>query len=127
MTQPDTSAVLTAVARLVAEAPGLRDVVARLAVTLRESIPFERLHVLRLDRAESFVLYVANASGELEITGHRIGDDGVPIDPADAGTRSKILCAVRQGARVHGALWVASSEDDAFNDEHQALIDSVVD
>jgi GAF domain-containing protein len=127
MAQPDPSAVLTAVARLVAEAPSLREVVSRLAVTLRESIPFERLHVLRLDRAESFVLYVARASGELEVTGHRIGDEGVPIDPADASAQSRILCAVRQGARVHGAVWVASSVADAFTDAHQALVDSVVD
>ena len=55
--------VLTAVARLVAEAGSLRDIVPRLAVTLRPSIPFERLHVLRLDRAESFVLYVARETG----------------------------------------------------------------
>jgi hypothetical protein len=41
----DAGRVLTAVARLVAEAPSLREVVSRLAVTLRESIPFERLHV----------------------------------------------------------------------------------
>ena len=123
----DASPVLTAVARLVAEAPSLREVVSRLAVTLRESIPFERLHVLRLDRAESFVLYVATAGGELEVTGHRIGDEGVPIDPADAGTRSRILCTVRQGARVHGALWVASSLEHAFAEEHQALVDGVVD
>ena len=123
----DASPVLTAVARLVAEAPSLREVVSRLAVTLRESIPFERLHVLRLDRAESFVLYVATAGGELEVTGHRIGDEGVPIDPADAGTRSRILCTVRQGARVHGALWVASSLEHAFTEEHQALVDGVVD
>jgi transcriptional regulator with GAF, ATPase, and Fis domain len=127
MGQPDPSAVLTAVARLVAEAPGLREVVSRLAVALSESIPFERLHVLRLDRAESFVLYVANAKGEIEITGHRIGDEGVPIDPADADTRSRILCAARQGSRVHGAVWVASSQDNAFTDAHQALVDSVVD
>ena len=123
----DASPVLTAVARLVAEAPSLREVVSRLAVTLRESIPFERLHVLRLDRAESFVLYVATAGGELEVTGHRIGDEGVPIDPADADTRSRILCTVRQGARVHGALWVASSQEHAFAEEHQALVDGVVD
>ena len=124
---PDPSVVLTAVARLVAEAPSLREVVSRLAVTLSESIPFERLHVLRLDRAESFVLYVATAGGELEVTGHRIGDEGMPIDPADAQTRSRILCAVRQGARVHGALWVSSSEERAFTEQHQVLVDSVVD
>src|SRR5689334_1130621 len=51
MTHPDTSSVLTAVARLVAEAPSLREAVARLAATLRTVIPFDRLHVLRLDRA----------------------------------------------------------------------------
>ncbi len=123
----DPAAVLTAVARLVAEAPSLRDVVSRLAVTLRESIPFERLHVLRLDRAESCVLYVATTAGELEVAGHRIVDEGVPIDPVDASTRSRILCAVRQGARVHGALWVSSSRENAFSDADQGLIDSVVD
>ena len=123
----DPAAVLTAVARLVAEAPSLRDVVSRLAVTLRASISFERLHVLRLDRAESFVLYVATDEGTLDVTSHRIGDAGAPIDPADAGTRSRILCAVRQGARVHGALWVSSSREHAFSDAHQALVDSVAD
>jgi transcriptional regulator with GAF, ATPase, and Fis domain len=123
----DPAAVLTAVARLVAEAPSLRDVVSRLAVTLRESIPFERLHVLRLDRAESFVLYVATTAGELEIADHRIVDAGVPIDPLDASTRSRILCTVRQGARVHGAVWVSSSRENAFSDADQGLIDSVVD
>jgi transcriptional regulator with GAF, ATPase, and Fis domain len=101
--------------------------VSRLAVTLRESIPFERLHVLRLDRAESFVLYVATAAGELETTHHRVVDEGVPVDPADANTRSRILCTVRQGSRVHGALWVSSSREHAFNERDQTLIDSVVD
>ena len=127
MTQPDPAAILTAVARLVAEAPTLRDVVVRLAVTLRASIPFERLHVLRLDRAESFVLYVATADGGLEVTGHRVGDEGVPIDQADANTRSRILCAVRQGSHVHGAVWLSSSREHAFTEAHQVLIDTVVD
>src|SRR5688572_2342642 len=127
MASPDPAAVLTAVARLVAEAPSLREVVSRLAVTLRESIPFERLHVLRLDRAESFVLYVATTDGELDVTGHRVADEGVPVDPADADTRSRILCAVRQGNRIHGALWVGSSREHAFTEAHQGLIDSVVD
>ena len=123
----DPAAVLTAVARLVAEAPTLGEVVSRLAVTLRESIPFERLHVLRLDRAESFVLYVANASGELEVTGHRIGDAGATIDVDDGRARSRILTAVRQGPHVHGAVWVASSREHAFTEAHEALLDSVVD
>jgi hypothetical protein len=66
--------VLTTVARLVAEAGSLRDILPRLAITLRPSIPFERLHVLRLDRAESFVLYVVRETGALEIREHRVGD-----------------------------------------------------
>ena len=74
MVQADPVHVLTTVARLVAEAASLRDIVPRLAVTLRASIPFERLHVLRLDRAESFVLYVARETGALEVREHRVGD-----------------------------------------------------
>jgi transcriptional regulator with GAF, ATPase, and Fis domain len=127
MAQGDSSAILTAVARLVAEAPNLRDVVSRLAVTLRESIPFDRLHVLRLDRAESVMLYVATGDGDLAVTGHRIGDSRVAIDPADAAARSRILCTVRQGAQVHGALWLTSIREHAFSDAHQALADSVTD
>ena len=127
MAQGDSSAMLTAVARLVAEAPSLRDVVSRLAVTLRESIPFDRLHVLRLDRAESVMLYVATGDGDLAVTGHRIGDARVTIDPADAAARSRILCTVRQGAQVHGALWLTSIREHAFTDAHQALADSVTD
>ena len=42
MPKADPADVLTTVARLVAEAPSLRDVVSRLAVTLRESIALIR-------------------------------------------------------------------------------------
>ena len=126
---PDPASVLTSVARLVAEAPELRDVVSRLAITLRESIPFEQLHVLRLDRAKSLALFVATRTGELRVTGHRLiyDGEGVPLDPADADAKSRILCAVRQGTRIHGALWVTSSHENAFTDAHQVLVDSVVD
>ena len=127
MARPDPSAVLTAVARLVAEAGGLREVVSRLAVTLHPSIPFERLYVLRLDRPNSFVLFAANAAGELEITDQRVGDEGIGIDPQDANMRSRILCTVRQGSQVHGALWICSSQDNAFSAADQVLADSVVD
>jgi transcriptional regulator with GAF, ATPase, and Fis domain len=123
----DPSGVLTAVARLVAEAPSLRDVVSRLAIALRESIPFEKLHVLRLERAHSVVLYVAHSSGELDVTGHRIGDAGPGVHTVDATARSRMMCTVRQGARVHGALWLTSSEDHVFSEQHQMLLDSVVD
>src|SRR5688572_6256453 len=100
----DPSGVVTAVARLVAEAPNLQDVVSRLAVTLGESIPFERLHVLRLDRANSVVLYVARRDGALDVTGHHIGDANAETEPRDDSARSRMVCTVRQGARVHGAL-----------------------
>ena len=53
--------VLTAVARLVADAPTPGDAMSRLARVVGEAIPFERLHVLRLDRADSVVVYVARA------------------------------------------------------------------
>jgi transcriptional regulator with GAF, ATPase, and Fis domain len=120
--------VLTAVARLVAEASTLGDVVSRLAGVLREAIPFERLHVLRLDRAESVVLYVARASGELEVTGHRIADAQPTRPPSiDANARSRMICTVKHGSHVHGALWFTSGRPDAFTPAHQALMDDVGD
>ena len=82
MAQADPVHVLTTVARLVAEAGSLRDILPRLALTLRPSIPFERLHVLRLDRAESFVLYVVRETGALEIREHRVGDPPTSIEAA---------------------------------------------
>jgi len=127
MSKADSADVLATVARLVAEAPSLRDVVSRLAVSLRASIAFERLHVLRLDRADSFTLYVARDSGEIEMTEHRVGDAAPPLDVADDTSRSRLLCTVRQGSRVHGALWLTSSTPDAFAPSDQALVDSVVD
>jgi transcriptional regulator with GAF, ATPase, and Fis domain len=127
MSQADPVHVLTTVARLVAEAGSLRDIVPRLAVTLRTSIPFERLHVLRLDRAESFVLYVARETGALEVREHRVGEPASPLDTMDAESRSRILCTVRQGTRVHGAVWLTSNAEDAFDQSHQTLMDSVVD
>src|SRR5688572_3410499 len=127
MAQADSVHVLTTVARLVAEAGSLRDIVPRLALTLRPSIPFERLHILRLDRAESFVLYVARDTGALEIREHRVGDPPTALESTDPDASSRILCTVRQGTRVHGAVWLTSSVEDAFEPAHQALMDSVVD
>jgi hypothetical protein len=59
MALPAPSAVLTAVARLVAESRSLRDMVTGLAAILQQAVPFDQLHVLRFDRAESFVLFSA--------------------------------------------------------------------
>ena len=127
MPQADPADVLTTVARLVAEAPNLRDVVSRLAAVLRASIPFERLHLLRLDRADSFVLYIARESGEIDVTKHLVGDPATQFDPTDDAARSRIVCTIRQGARVHGALWLTSTRELAFCDAHQALMDGVAD
>jgi transcriptional regulator with GAF, ATPase, and Fis domain len=125
--QADPVDVLTSVARLVAEAPTLREVVAGVAATLRVTIPFERLHMLRLDRADSFVLYIAGESGEVEVTKHLVGDPATHLDAVDESTRSRIVCTIRQGPRVHGALWLTSSREDVFCAAHQKLMDSVVD
>src|SRR6185369_14998373 len=124
----DSSALLVAVARAIAVEATLRDVVAHLAVVLRDAIPFERLHVLRLDRAESVILYVARSSGELEVTGHRIADRGQTAPGAgDVGAQSRIVCTVARGARVYGAVWCTSSQPNAFTAEHQHVMDSVCD
>jgi len=128
MVAQDSSSVLTAVARLAAEAATLAELVPRLASVVREVIPFERLQVLRLDRAESVVLYVVRADGELEVTGHRITDTesvGEPTIASDA--RSRIICSAGRGSSVHGALWFTSSQPHAFSDAHQALADGVAD
>ena len=127
MQQADPVDVLTSVARLVAEAPSLREVVAGVSGTLRATIPFERLHVLRLYRADSFVLYVAGTTGDVEVTTHLVGDPATHLDAVDEATRSRIVCTIRQGARVHGALWLTSSREGAFCTAHQQLMDSVVD
>lgn len=124
----DSSAVLTAVARLAAEAATLTELVPRLAAVVREAIPFEQLHVLRLDRAESVVLYVVRADGELEVTGHRIADAGPSGEPAVAGDAlSRIICTMGRGSSVHGALWFTSSQPNAFSAAHQVLMDGVAD
>ena len=126
MLQSSPMAVLPAVARVVAEAPTLVDTIASLARTLAPAIPFERLHLLRLDRLESVVLYVARASGELEVTGHRIADQTGASAP-DPEARSRMICPIRHGTRVYGALWFTSTQPDAFCDEHQEVMDAVAD
>jgi transcriptional regulator with GAF, ATPase, and Fis domain len=123
----DPGDVLTSVARLVAEAPTLREVVAGVAATLRVTIPFERLHMLRLDRADSFVLYIADRSGDLQVIKHLVGDPATQLDAVDGSTQSRIVCTIRQGPRVHGALWLTSSQEGVFCAAHQKLMDSVVD
>jgi transcriptional regulator with GAF, ATPase, and Fis domain len=139
MAQPGSSAVVTAVARFIAEAPSLADVISRVAATVGQRVPFAQMHVLRLERANAVTLYVARASGELDVIGHRIPDEqlGSSIAAGDAsaaalplvesGARSIILCTLRQSSRVVGALWLTSNVPEAFDDEHRALADCVAD
>jgi hypothetical protein len=69
-----TQSLLADIARLVLEQSLLETTLSRAAILLRDVIPFERLHVLRLDRSDSVTLYVVRASGEVDVTGHLIGD-----------------------------------------------------
>src|SRR5688572_22885615 len=122
-----TESVLTPVARLAAEAASLDALVPRLATIVRDAIPFERLHVLRLDRADSVVLYVARADGQLEVTGHHITDVPGDVDAIDGDSQSRIICTVGSGVSIDGALWFTSSKADAFSAHHQVLMDGIAD
>jgi GAF domain-containing protein len=124
MVEAVPSAVLTAVARLVADAPALRDVIGHVAVALCDTLPFERLNLLRLDRPESFVLYVVDPDGSIREESHRIVDSDEPTGPPE-GAPSQVITTVRQGARVYGALWATSSTRDAFGPDAQAFLDAV--
>jgi len=123
-----THSLLAALARLVTEASALDVTLARVAVLLREAIPFERLRVLRLDRADAVTLYAISATGEIDITGYLIGDaPSAAEDAADGVERCRLICTIRQGARVKGAVWLTSSEPDVFTDAHQDLLEAVGD
>jgi transcriptional regulator with GAF, ATPase, and Fis domain len=126
MSGSDPSAVLAAVARLVAESRSLRDVVTRLAAILREEVPFEQLHVLRLARHESFVLFSVRASGQVDVTTRRIGA-GDPVEPRDVNAPSRLVSTIRLGSVIHGVLWLTSSVEQAFTPEHQAHVDAIAD
>ena len=115
------------VARLVSEGAPLGDVVSRLVELLRPAIPFEQLHVLRLDRADSIVRYSAAATGELEVIGHRISDANAVPPVVESSEASVLLFPLRQGPRVPGVLWLTSSVPDAFTTDHHALVETVAD
>jgi transcriptional regulator with GAF, ATPase, and Fis domain len=73
------------------------------------------------------VLYVARDTGDIDVAKHLVGDPATQVDQVDAAVQSRIVGAIRQGARVHGALWLTSSRENAFCDAHQTLMDGVVD
>src|SRR4029078_12691271 len=54
--------------------------------------------------------------------------DGLKVGPnIDPHARSVMICPLRQGPRVLGALWFASDAVDASAPEHQSLLDSIAD
>ena len=110
-----SSTALAAVARAVAEAPTLGDAVSRLAVALHEAIPFDHLHLLRLDRTESVTLYVATAAGKVELRTHRISESDSATMPVDQDAASRLLCPIRHGTKVHGALWLTATALNVFD------------
>jgi transcriptional regulator with GAF, ATPase, and Fis domain len=129
MPQVDPGAVLTAVARLVSEATSFKEVVRGLADVLRPAIPFEQMHVLRLDRADSVMLYTVNGTGIVEVADHRIADPrrGAEAAAPPNDAPSLLICPMKQGTRVPGALWFTSSVPDVFAEAHQTLLDAVAD
>jgi len=121
------SGVLTAIARLVGDGAPLETIVSRLVGLLHPAIPFERLHLLRLDRADSVVLYSAGPSGDVEVIGHRIHDPrAVPPGP-ESSEASVMICSLRQASRVQGVMWLTSILPDVFTEDHQALVDTIAD
>jgi two-component system response regulator AtoC len=127
MTEAIPSAVLTTVARFIADAPALRDVIGHVAVALRDELAFDHLHLLRLDRPESFVLYVVEPDGSIREEGHRIVDSDEPVGPSDDETASRVVAEVRQGSRVFGAIWLIAGAAGAFGPDAQTLLDAVAD
>jgi transcriptional regulator with GAF, ATPase, and Fis domain len=120
--------VLTAVARLVAEAATFEAVVSGLAGILRDEIPFERMHVLRLDRLDHVTLYSTGPGGDIEVATHRVADPGKRDDlTLEKDAASLLICPMRQGTRVPGALWFTSTRRDAFTAAHQTLLDATAD
>ena len=98
-----------------------------LRVALQEALPFDQLNLLRLDRPESFVLYVAAPDGSIREEGHRIVDSAESDSPADDhATRASSPRSARDRA-CYGALWATSCHGGAFDAEQQALLDAVAD
>ena len=127
MAEAVPSGVLTTVARVVADAPALRDVIGHVAMALRDALPFDHLHLLRLDRPESFVLYQARPDGSVREESHRFVDSDEPAGPPESDAAARVITTIRQGARVFGALWATSSSRGAFGEDAQALLEAVSD
>ncbi len=128
---PDFLAILTALARVLADEADLRTVVVRLAALTRGVIPFEYLHLLQLDAPNQVVRYSVHGDDDAEVVATRLATsdrDAVAVPAAEtAGTPAFILCPLRAGPRVNGALWFTSSDAGAFTPEHQQLAEALAD
>ena len=118
-----------------ADAGPLPEVVSSLAKSLQTAVPFDRMHLLRLDRADAVTLFTARADGRLDAVAHRLaapamtqggtpGESGRLLDP-DAG--SVMICPLRHGSRMLGALWLTADQPDRFTPAHHALLDELSD
>ena len=135
MPHADAPRIIAAVARVVADAGPLPEVVSNLAKSLQGAVPFDRMHLLRLDRADAVTLFTARADGQLEAVAHKLAapamtpagassDTGRVLDP-DAG--SVMICPLRHGSRVLGALWLTADQPDRFSPAHQVLLEELSD
>ncbi|MGE0394527.1 MAG: GAF domain-containing protein, partial [Vicinamibacterales bacterium] len=135
MPPADAPSVITAVARVVADAHPLPDVVSAIARHLRPAVPFDRMHLLRLDRADTVTLLTARATGEVESAVHKLADaaalaqsgDGPGGHPLDPNARSVMMCPLRHGPRVLGALWFTADAPGRFDAAHTALVEELSD
>ncbi len=127
---PDLSSLLAALARAMADHLDLRTLVVHLADLTRDVIPFEYLHLLRLDTPDEVVRYSVHGEEEAEVVATRMSarDLDVSASTVDLGeTRSFILCPLRSGTRVNGALWFTSRDEHAFTPDHHLVAEAVAD
>ncbi len=134
MPHADTQAVISAVARAVADAGPLPDVIAQLAQNLKPAVPFDRMHLLRLDRSDSVTLFTAQADGHVESAAHKLADTELVTQPGERGAypldpdaHDVMICPLRHGARVLGALWFTADEPGRFTPAHHTLLEEVSD
>ncbi len=128
---PDFLSILTALARALADDADLRTVVVRLAALTRGVIPFEYLHVLQLDAPNQVVRYTVHGNEDAEVVATRVAatDLDAPTVPAETGggTPAFILCPLRSGPRVNGALWFTATDPGAFTPAHHQLAEALAD
>ena len=135
MPSADAHSVISAVARVVADAHPLPDVVSRLALSLHPAVPFDRMHLLRLDRADTVTLLTARPSGEVDSAVHKLAEAAALAQSGDTASghlldpnaNSVMMCPLRHGPRVLGALWFTADAPGRFTQTHHALLEDLCD